>query len=177
MEFYMKFPRNKKEKALFILIVSVISVNIIAPLIACLEVGFSLQTWKSTLQVLPFIWIAVVIMVLLTGKPASKMSRLIVKQGDSFRACVLAELVCNVLLMSVVLTVVCTWIGTRSITVYPIKHFFNIWPRNYTVALAIEFLVAHPIARAVMNAMHRKADGKKAAVAGGEAGQWGENEA
>lgn len=33
LDFYMKLPRNKKEFSLFVLIVSVLSVNVIAPLI------------------------------------------------------------------------------------------------------------------------------------------------
>ena len=35
MDFYMKLPRNKKEFALFMGVISIISVNIIAPLITC----------------------------------------------------------------------------------------------------------------------------------------------
>lgn len=42
MDFYMKLPRSKKEFALFMAIISIISVNIIAPLITCFELGFHL---------------------------------------------------------------------------------------------------------------------------------------
>lgn len=41
MEYYLKLPRNKKETAIFMGIISLISVNIIAPLITCFEIGFS----------------------------------------------------------------------------------------------------------------------------------------
>lgn len=60
MDFYMKLPRNKKETAIFILIISIISVNIIAPLITCFEIGFSMQVWLNTFKVMPFIWVSVV---------------------------------------------------------------------------------------------------------------------
>ncbi|HCW03392.1 MAG TPA: hypothetical protein DGK91_01955, partial [Clostridium sp.] len=60
MDFYMKLPRNKKEFALFLLIISVISVNIIAPLITCFEVGFHLYVWADVMKVLPFIWLSVI---------------------------------------------------------------------------------------------------------------------
>lgn len=40
MNFYTKLLRNKKEFALFMGIVSIISVNIIAPLITCFEAVF-----------------------------------------------------------------------------------------------------------------------------------------
>ena len=70
MEFFMKLPRNKKEFALFLAIISILSVNIIAPLITCLEVGFHLYVWADTIKVLPFIWLSVIILVLSTHKPA-----------------------------------------------------------------------------------------------------------
>lgn len=50
MDFFMKLPRNKKEFALFIGIVSVLSVNTIAPLITCFDLGFNKTTWITTLQ-------------------------------------------------------------------------------------------------------------------------------
>ena len=57
MEFYKKLPRNKKEFVLFMAVISIISVNIIAPLITCLEVGFHMNVWVSAIKVIPFIWI------------------------------------------------------------------------------------------------------------------------
>ena len=55
MEFYMKLPRSKKEFALFMGIVSIISVNIIAPLITFFEAGFHLYVYRDVLIVLPLI--------------------------------------------------------------------------------------------------------------------------
>lgn len=57
MEFFMKLPRDKKECALFIAVIFVISVNIIAPLITFFEVGFHLYIWADTLRVILFIWL------------------------------------------------------------------------------------------------------------------------
>ena len=74
MEFYMKLPRNKKDFILFIAVISIISVNIIAPLITCFEAGFHLYVWKDVLMVLPFIWLSVVALVLITYIPAEKMT-------------------------------------------------------------------------------------------------------
>lgn len=73
MDFYMRLPRTAKEFALFLAIVSIISVNIIAPLITFFEAGFRLQVWFDVLRVLPFIWVAVVILVLLTNRPAQAL--------------------------------------------------------------------------------------------------------
>ena len=56
MNFSSKLPQNKKEFALFMTVISVISVNIIAPLITCFESGFRLSVWAQSLQAVPFIW-------------------------------------------------------------------------------------------------------------------------
>ena len=70
MDFYMKLPRNKKEFSLFMAIISIISVNIIAPLITFFEVGFHMYIWADTIKVIPFIWVTVIALVLITYKPA-----------------------------------------------------------------------------------------------------------
>ena len=79
MEFYMKLPRNKKEMTIFIAIISVISVCIIAPLITCFEIGFNITVWGEAMRVVPFIWISVIIVVLLTHKPADWLTGKIIK--------------------------------------------------------------------------------------------------
>lgn len=85
MDFYMKLPRNKKEFALFMMIISVLSVNIIAPLITCFEMGFHLYVWADVLKVIPIIWVSVIAFVLITYKPAEWLTHKIVAEGDSFR--------------------------------------------------------------------------------------------
>ena len=128
MEFYMKLPRNKKEFALFMAIISIISVNIIAPLITCFEVGtFSLDIWKNAIKMIPFIWICVIVLVLATYKPAEWMTGKIVEKDDSFNAHVIINILCTVFLMSIFLTVIGTWIGSGTITMEPINMFFYKW--------------------------------------------------
>ena len=151
MDFCEKLPRSKKEFALFIAVISVLSVNIIAPLITCFEFGFSLAVWADVLTVIPF----VVALVLLTYRPAQWLTDRICAQGDSFRARVTVNILCTVLLMSVFLTVIGTWIGSRSLTWEPIRLFFYKWPRNFALSLGVEALVAQPIARWVMQRLHR----------------------
>ena len=163
MEFNMKLPRNKKEFALFLLVISVISVNIIAPLITCFEFGFSLSVWASAMKSVPFIWISVIALVLLTYKPAEWLTSKIVAREDSFRAQIVINILCTVLLMSVFLTVIGTWIGTGHISMEPVRLFFYKWPRNFAISFAVEACVAQPIARAVMNKMHQIKDSKVSA--------------
>jgi hypothetical protein len=160
MEFRMKLPRNKKEFALFMAVISVISVNIIAPLITFFEMGFRVAVWADTLRVMPLIWLAVIALVLLTYKPAEWLTSRIVKEGDSFRACILINILFSVLLMSVFLTVIGTWIGTRHISMEPVRMFFYKWPRNFTVSFFIEACIAQPVARFVMQKLHRYIDAK-----------------
>ncbi len=160
MDFYMKLPRNKKEFALFMAVISIISVNIIAPLITCFEMGFSLHTWANTLKVIPFIWMAVVAVVLVTYKPAEWLTKCIVNDGDSFSSQITINILCTVFLMSILLTVIGTWIGTRQISMEPIRLFFYKWPRNAAISFIIEACVAQPIARLVMIKLHQRLDTK-----------------
>lgn len=160
MEFYMKLPRSKKEFALFMAIISIISVNIIAPLITCFEFEFSFVVWKDVLTVIPFIWLSVIALVLLTYKPAEWMTGKIVAKDDSFNAHIVVNILCTVFLMSIFLTVIGTWIGSRNVSMEPIRLFFYKWPRNFAISFGVECLIAQPIARAVLHKLHKYIDGK-----------------
>lgn len=85
MEFYMKLPRNKKEFTLFMMVISIISVNIIAPLISCFEVGFRMDVWGDALKIIPFIWVIVIALVLITYKPAGWMTGKIIERMIALR--------------------------------------------------------------------------------------------
>lgn len=161
MDFYMKLPRNKKELALFMAVISVISVNIIAPLITCFEAGFYMSVWQDALKGLPFIWLGVIAIVLLTYIPAEKLTAKFVAKEDSFNSHIIITVLCTVFLMSILLTVVGTWIGTRSFTWEPIYMFFYKWPRNFVISLFVEMCIAQPIARYVIFKMHVWKDSKQ----------------
>ncbi|NFT06265.1 hypothetical protein FDF26_04085 [Clostridium botulinum] len=160
MEFYMKLPRNKKEFALFLLIISIISVNIIAPLITCFEVGFHMYVWADAIKIIPFIWICVIALVLITYKPAEWLTSRIVEKGDSFNSHIVINILCTVFLMSIFLTVIGTWIGNRQVSMEPIRMFFYKWPRNIAISFAVEAFIAQPIARTVMLKIHQIKDNK-----------------
>lgn len=162
MEFYMKLPRGKKEFALFMTIISVISVNIIAPLITCFEIGFYLQSWADTMKIVPILWLCIIAVVLATHKPAEWLTSKIVKEGDSFNAHIIINTLCTVLFMSIFLTVIGTWVGTRHISMEPLHLFFYKWPRNFAIAFGVELCIAQPIARAVMLRLHQVIDKREA---------------
>jgi hypothetical protein len=142
------------------LIISLISVNIIPILISGLTLGFSWAVWRDLLTILPFVWVCVIAIVLLTRKPAQKLCNKIIRETDSFNAHMIVNTLCSVLMMSVVLTIVGTWIGTRHISPEPIVHFFEMWPRNFAIAFGVEMLLAQPIARLVMHHYHMHIDAK-----------------
>lgn len=159
MDFFMKLPRNKKEFALFMAVVSIISVNIIAPVITCCEAEqFSFQLWGAAVSISPFIWLSVIALVLLTYKPASWLTNKIVASDDSFNSHIVINTLCTVFFMSIILTVLGTWIGTRHISMEPINKFFFKWPRNFGISFAVEACIAQPIARFVMMKMHQYKD-------------------
>jgi len=60
--------------------------------------------------------------------------------------------------MSIFLTVIGTWIGSRQISMDPIHLFFYKWPRNFVISFAVELLIAQPIARFVMEKLHMVKD-------------------
>jgi len=160
MEFYTKLPRNKKESALFMAVISVISVNIIAPLITFFEVGFHMSIWVDTTKVIPFIWVTVILLVLITYKPAEWLTSRVVKEGDSFGPHILINIIFTVFLMSIFLTVIGTWIGSRHISMEPIRMFFYKWPRNFAISFFVEACIAQPIAHLVMSKKHQYTDSK-----------------
>ena len=157
----MKLPRSKKEFALFMAVISVISVNIIAPLITFFEVGFHMYVWADTIKVIPFIWLAVIALVLITYKPAEWLTSRVVKKGDSFGSCVVINILFTVFLMSIFLTVIGTWIGSRQFSMAPIHMFFYKWPRNFAISFFVESCIAQPIARFVMLKLHRYRDSNR----------------
>ena len=69
MDMEDRLPRNGKEGLLFMLIVSVISVNTIAPVITGLERGFCGEVYREPLKIIPVMWVIVVLTVSMVAKP------------------------------------------------------------------------------------------------------------
>ncbi|MEU0751877.1 hypothetical protein [Streptomyces albogriseolus] len=160
--FHTHLPRNPKEAVTFMLVVAVISVNTIPVVIGGLNSGFTLAMWTGLLPVMPVLLVAVVAVVLLTMKPAQLLTSRLVRPGDSFRAHMVLNALCSVLLISLVMTVVGTWIGTRQVSTEPLEQFAHLWPRNCTIAFLVEALLAQPVARQVMRRYHQRIDARAA---------------
>ncbi|WP_235775240.1 MULTISPECIES: hypothetical protein [Paenibacillus] len=152
-----RLPRNRKEGILFMLIISIISVNTIAPVITGLELGFSKEVYLNTLKIIPVMWVIIVLSVNLIAEPiAGKLTPKIGGQSDGFNARVLLHIVLNVTVLSIWMSIIGTWVGTRQISLKPFENFLHIWPRNFGVAFWIELLIAQPIARYVMKKLHAR---------------------
>ncbi|MCL1949142.1 MAG: hypothetical protein FWF59_05375 [Turicibacter sp.] len=155
MEFYMLLPRNKREFALFLVMVSILSVNILAPVITFFEVGFGFAVWADVLGVMPALWCAVIGLVLLTHKPADWLAQKVIPKGSGFKKVVAAQTACSVFFLSICLTVVGSWIGNRHFSMEPFSQFFYKWPRNFALALMVELLAVQPFARFMMLKYHQ----------------------
>ena len=155
-DFYLKLPQNRNEFVLFLLIVSIISVNLIAPIIGMLETGFTIQHYKQILAVIPEMWLSIIIVVLLASKPASFLKESIVSEKDSFNTQITINILCNVLIVSAVMTIIGTWIGQQQFFILSLHTYFNNWPRNFAIAFVVEALIAQPIARQVLLYHHLK---------------------
>lgn len=160
-----RLPHNAKEGILFMLIISLVSVNTIAPIIMGMERGFSKENYLETLKIIPIMWVIVILLVrLVAGPVVGKILPKFVGQTDGFNARILLNTVLNVTVLSIILTIIGTWVGARQISMEPFQNFFHSWPRNFGIAFWIELLLAQPLARFVMRKMHEKqrlkADGK-----------------
>lgn len=156
LKFQHRLPQNLKETILFMAIVSILSVNLIAPIITGLEIGFSVDHYLTILPRLPLIWLVVIVLVVLTQQPAEKMAGFFLGKRPNFRSAMLITAMCNVFLMSLALTILGAWIGTGHISMDAIVNFPRTWPRNYTIALIVEAFIAQPLARVAMAAVHGK---------------------
>lgn len=152
-----RLPQNAKEDILFLLIVSIISVNTIAPIIMGMERGFSKESYFETLKIIPFMWVIVVLLVKVVAGPlVGKIMPKFVGKTDGFNARILLSTVLNVTVLSILLTIIGSWVGTKQISLEPFQNFFHSWFRNFGVAFWIELVIAQPIARFAMKKVHQR---------------------
>src|SRR5690606_31563986 len=112
-----RLPQNAKEGILFLLIVSIISVNTIAPIIMGMERGFSKESYFETLKIIPFMWVIVVLLVKVVAGPlVGKIMPKFVGKTDGFNARILLSTVLNVTVLSILRTIIGSWVGTKQIS-------------------------------------------------------------
>ncbi|MFR0612399.1 hypothetical protein ACLUW2_08000 [Limosilactobacillus balticus] len=81
----------------------------------------------------------------------------IVSEKDSFNTQITINILCNVLIVSAVMTMIGTWIGQQQVFTLSLHTYFNNWPRNFAIAFVVEAVIAQPIARQVLLYHHLKA--------------------
>lgn len=156
-----RLPQSPVEGIIFMLIISFVSVNTIAPIIMFMELGLSFNTYLQCLKIMPIMWVIVILLVRFVAGPL--IGKIMPKfQGDTdgFNARILLNIVMNVTILSLTLTVIGTWVGTGQISTDIFTRFFPTWFRNFGVAFWIEVIVAQPIARFVMVKIHENKDRK-----------------
>ncbi|MFS0674882.1 hypothetical protein [Ornithinibacillus sp. 179-J 7C1 HS] len=150
-----RLPQSPKEGIIFLLIISIISVNTIAPIIIGMELGFSKENYLETLKIIPIMWIIVVLLVKFVAGPlVGQLMPKFVGKTDGFNARVLLTILLNVTVLSLLLTIIGNWVGTKEISLLPFQNFFPSWFRNFGVAFWIELVIAQPIARLAMKKIH-----------------------
>ncbi|EQM55584.1 hypothetical protein N692_01785 [Lactiplantibacillus plantarum EGD-AQ4] len=70
-------------------------------------------------------------LVLVTHRLADQVTRKLLARDNSFRANMIVNCLVNVFTMLIILTVVASWIGTRTISWLPVQQFFYKWSRNF----------------------------------------------
>ncbi|MGM1047415.1 MAG: hypothetical protein ACQEXX_14855 [Bacillota bacterium] len=117
-------------------------------------------------QELPITCVEIVILSvrLIAGPIVGKLMPKFVGQTDGFNARVLLNTVLNVTVLSLWLSIIGTWVGTKQISLEPFENFLHIWPRNFGIALWIELLIAQPIARFAMKKLHARQASKAESV-------------
>lgn len=152
-----RLPQSPREGILFMMIISIISVNVIAPIIMMLDQGFNMANYFETLRIIPFIWVIIVLLVTFVAEPiVSKVMPLFVAKTDGFNARILLNTFLMVTVLSACMSIIGPWVGTQKIGIEPFQNFFHNWFRNFGVAIWIELLVAQPIARFAMKRLHAK---------------------
>lgn len=93
------------------------------------------KTAQKHLKVIPMMWVIVVLCVKIVAGPlVSKVMPKFVGQTDGFNARVLLNIVLNVTVLSLLLSIIGPMVGTKQISLNPFKNFLHTWPRNFGVA-------------------------------------------
>lgn len=119
---YMRLPRDGYETLFFQGIVSLVSVNIIVPIIVMQRERFSWNHYFGILKVIPFMWLAVVLSIIISQWPANKLKNALSSVDDSFNAQVLVNVFSHVLIISALMTVLSNWIINSSVELAPFYY-------------------------------------------------------
>ncbi|WP_053084449.1 hypothetical protein [Companilactobacillus ginsenosidimutans] len=95
MEFKERLAQNLLETLIFMATASFISVNIIAPIITGLTMGFSMSNWGMVLLRIPIIWISAILLLIFIRRPASKLAGRILDEKSNFKTSIFVTMIFN----------------------------------------------------------------------------------
>lgn len=98
----------------------------------------------------------IVLVKFVAGPLVGKIMPKFMGKTDGFNARILLNTLLNVTVLSMLLTIIGTWVGMKQVSLEPFQNFLHIWPRNFGIAFWIELLLAQPIARNVMKKLHAR---------------------
>lgn len=152
-----RLPKNGKEGLLYGGIIAIITVIVMLFLnIGTAFGGINKEAIKVIIKLIPIIWIiAMLLEYLVVGKIAEKLVEHFTKSTDGFNAKILFNILFCVTGMSAMMTIIGGMIGAGKLTLEPFETFLSHWPRNFCVAFWCEILIAQPIARKVMQIIHK----------------------
>ena len=153
-------PHNGKEGMLYGIIICSITVLIMSTVNISLEFGkLDTEVLMIILKSFPIILIvAMLLEVLVFGRIAEKLVHTFSNETDGFNAKTLFNILFTVIGMSLTMTVIGTMIG-KGFTLASFEALSH-WPRNFSIALFCELLIAQPPARLVMKKIHLRQESK-----------------
>ena len=141
---------------LYGLIICTITVLIMSTVNIGLEFGkLDTKVFMIILKSFPIILIiAMLLEVLVIGRIAEKLVHTFSDDTDGFNARILFTIFFTVIGMSLIMTFIGTMIGKG----FNLSLFETLshWPRNFSIALFCELLIAQPPARFVMKKLHER---------------------
>lgn len=125
-----------------------------------LEFGkFDTEVLLIVLKSLPLVWIiAMLLETVIVGRIAEKMVHTFSDTTDGFNAKMLFTIFFTVIGMSLIMTIIGAMLG-NGISLASFAALSH-WPRNFSIALFCELLIAQPPARFVMKTLHLRQESK-----------------
>jgi len=153
-------PHNAKEGMLYGAIICAITAIIMSTVNISLGFGkFDTEVLLIVLKSLPLVWIiAMLLETLVVGRIAEKMVHNFSDTTDGFNAKMLFTIFFTVIGMSVIMTIIGDMLG-NGISLASFAALSH-WPRNFSIALFCELLIAQPPARFVMKTLYLRQESK-----------------
>ena len=156
-----RFPRNNREGMIYGSVIAAITAYLMIAVNLCRNMGgFEIGYLVDSLVALPFVWVAVMLLMnLLVGRVSGFVIRRYASPDDSANSGIVLNIVVCVTMMSLIMTALGPVIGTAGsggVEFVSPSQWTSDWPVNFFAAFWIELLFAQPAARKVMSTLHAR---------------------